>query len=107
MAKFFLTLVLTAALMVPATLSFACGIAGSATRGGSDVDGTVKVSTSWNSSTAYPRKGTYSLDLGNSACGENIEVFVNGYSIGKYRLPSSGNAKVNFQMKGTTDYPIR
>jgi hypothetical protein len=94
--------------MVPATLSFACGIEGRATREGSPVDGSVRVSTSWNSSIdAFPRGGSYSLDLGSSACGESVEVYVNGNSIGRHKIPSSGNARVDFQMRGTTDYPIR
>jgi len=88
--------------------SIACGIEGSAKRtDGSKVDGTVKVSTSWNSNKAYPRGGSYSLDLGSSACGERVTVYVNGYDIGKYSIPSSGYARVNVTMKGTSDAPVR
>ncbi len=88
--------------------SMACGIEGSATRtDGSKVDGTVKVSTSWNSNKAYPRGGSYSLDLGSSACGERVTVYVNGYDIGKHSIPSSGFARVNVTMKGTSDSPVR
>ncbi|MDR1165653.1 MAG: DUF4982 domain-containing protein [Deltaproteobacteria bacterium] len=84
---------------------WACGIEGSATRSGSDVNGTVRVSTSWNSSDAFPRGGYYNLDLGSGACGESVEVFVNGYSIGRRSIPSSGNARVDFTLTGQSDKP--
>ncbi len=89
-----LTLVFLAAFALPSAAA-ACGIEGRATRtDGSKVEGTVTVSTSWNSSKAFPRGGSYSLDLGSSACGQSFEVFVNGYSIGRRTAPSSGNATV-------------
>jgi len=87
---------------------FACGLEGSAKRtGGSKVDGTAKITTSWNSNTAYPRNGYYTLDLGSSACGQTVEVYVNGYSIGRYKIPSNGNATVNVTLKGSSDMPVR
>ncbi len=90
------------------THSVACGIEGSATRtDGSKVDGTVKISTSWNSNKAYPRGGSYGLDLGSSACGNRVTVYVNGYDIGKYSIPNSGFARVNVTMKGSSDAPVR
>jgi hypothetical protein len=49
---------------------------------------------------AYPRNGYYTLGLGSSACGQSVEVFVNGYSIGKYNIPSICNATVNITLKG-------
>jgi hypothetical protein len=86
--------------------AFSCGIEGSAVRtDGSKVDGTARVSTSWNSNTAYPRGGYYNLDLGSSACGESVEVYVNGNSIGRRSIPKSGNARANFTLKG--DMPVR
>ena len=96
-----------AGFILPAS-SFGCGIEGSATRtDGSKVDGTARVSTSWNSNTAYPRGGYYNLDLGSGVCGENIEFYVNGKSIGRRSIPRSGNARVYFVLKGTSDEPVR
>jgi hypothetical protein len=88
--------------------AFSCGIEGNAVRtDGSKVDGTARVSTSWNSKTAYPHNGYYNLDLGSGACGESVEVYVNGNSIGRRSIPNSGNARVNFTLKGTSDMPVR
>ncbi|MDL2321829.1 hypothetical protein LJC47_05735 [Desulfosarcina sp. OttesenSCG-928-B08] len=103
------SIVLFVGLAIFPGLSVACGIEGKATRtDGSKVDGTVKVSTSWNSSKqAYPRDGYYNLELGSGACGQTVEVFVNGYSIGKRSIPKDGNARVDFTMKGTSDAPVR
>jgi len=97
--------------LIPLVLSgpiLACGVEGSAHRtDGSKVDGTVRVSTSWNSTQAYPRNGYYELDLGSSACGKSVEVYVNGYSIGRHSIPSSDNARVSVTLKGSSDYPVR
>jgi hypothetical protein len=94
--------------LLAAGTAFACGIEGKATRtDGSKVDGTARVSTSWNSREAYPRGGYYNLDLGSGVCGENIEVFVNGYSIGRRSIPRDGNARVDFVLKGAGDTPVR
>ena len=102
-----LVLFLAASLIPPAS-SFACGIEGKGIRsGGAKVDGTARVSTSWNKNTAYPRDGYYNLELGKSACGENVEVFVNGYSIGRRSLPRDGNARVDFVLKGSGNVPVR
>ncbi|MDR1489477.1 MAG: hypothetical protein LBS65_03170 [Desulfovibrio sp.] len=104
----FMSFALAALLLVPVPLSSACGIEGKATRtGGSKVDGTARVSTSWNSKDAYPRDGYYNLDLGSGACGENVEVYVNGNSIGRRSIPRDGNARVDFVLKGTSDMPVR
>ncbi len=55
-------------------------IYGSAVRSdGSKVDGTMRVSTSWNSNTAYPRGGQYRLDLGSNP-NKKITVYVDGNS---------------------------
>ena len=97
---------LTALILTGATL--ACGIEGSALRtDGSKVDGTARISTSWNSKEAYPRGGRYSLELGSNACGQSAEVYVNGMSIGRYSIPSSGYATVNVTLKGSSDMPVR
>jgi hypothetical protein len=87
--------------------ALACGIEGKAVRtDGSKVDGTARVSTSWNSKEAYPHGGYYNLDLGDSVCGENIEVYVNGNSIGRRKIPNDGNARVDFTLKGSTNMPV-
>lgn len=44
---------------------------------GSKADGTVTVSTSWNSKKAYPKKGDYELDFG-AKIGKKVTVYVNG-----------------------------
>lgn len=94
--------------LAAAAPAMACGISGTATRtDGSSVDNTATVSTSWNSSKAYPKGGRYSLDLGSTACGAKVEVYVNGYSLGRVSIPSSGNARLDFVLKGSTDVPVR
>ncbi|MDL2269479.1 hypothetical protein LJC71_00225 [Desulfosarcina sp. OttesenSCG-928-A07] len=104
----FVSIVLFVGLAVLPGISFACGIEGTATRtDGSKVDGTVRVSTSWNSNTAYPRDGYYNLELGDGACGKSVEVFVNGNSIGRRSIPNNGNARVDITMKGSSDTPVR
>lgn len=75
--------------------AFACGIQGSAVNSdGSKIDGTGTISTSWNSKKAYPRNGSYSLDLGSSVCGEKITVYLDGNQ-GK-RITVNGWTTVNF-----------
>jgi hypothetical protein len=106
MTRFFFPLILAAALMVPATFSNACGIEGSATREGEPDEATSLVTTSFNSDYAVPRGGTYTLELGDSACGTSVEVFVNSFSIGQYMIPSSGNAKVDFKLRGLSSRPF-
>jgi hypothetical protein len=99
---------LAALFLLPVSVSLACGIEGQATRtDGSKVDGTARVSTDWNGNNAYPRDGYYNLDLGGGACGKSVEVFVNGNSIGKRALPNSGNARVDFTLRGGSDMPVR
>jgi hypothetical protein len=96
------------ALLLSATSAQACGIEGKATRTDkSKVDGTARVSSSWNGDTAYPRGGYYNLELGSGACGKSVEVYVNGYSIGNRSIPRDGNARVDFVLKGTSDMPVR
>jgi hypothetical protein len=108
MNKALLLIILVGFLLFSVSVSFACGIEGKATRtDGSKVDGTARVSTSWNNREAYPRGGYYNLDLGGGVCGENIEVYVNGYSIGRRSIPRDGNARVDFVLKGTSDAPVR
>jgi hypothetical protein len=108
MEKGLILFALAALLLLPGTDAFACGIEGKATRtDGSKVDGTARVSTSWNGNEAYPRGGYYNLDLGGGACGENVKVYVNGNSIGRRSIPRDGNARVDFVLKGSSDTPVR
>lgn len=44
---------------------------------GSRVDRTARISTSWNSTVAFPRMGKYELDLGSNPRKE-ITVYVDG-----------------------------
>jgi len=68
---------LTAVLFTVSIPSFACGIQGTAVNSdGSKIDGSGTVTTSWNSQKAFPRNGTYSLDLGSRVCGEKITVYL-------------------------------
>lgn len=46
-------------------------------RDGSKVDGTMTISTSWNSNKAFPRGGQYHLDLGGNPR-QRIMVYVDG-----------------------------
>ncbi len=73
----------------------ACGIQGSAVNGdGSKINGTGKISTSWNGKQAFPRNGQYSLDLGSSVCGESITVYLDGNNGQRVRV--KGWTTVNF-----------
>lgn len=76
MKKSFLATCIAAVLLLSCP-TYACGIKGSVVNSdGSRVDGTSAISTSWNSKKAYPRKGTYRLDLGSSVCGKRITVYL-------------------------------
>ena len=79
---------LTASLLLGATsltANAAC-IYGSAVNGdGSKIDGSAKVSTSWNSVKAYPRNGRYELCLGSNP-GQRITVYVDGRSYAKIHV---------------------
>jgi len=73
----------------------ACGIQGTAVnKDGSKIDGTATVSTSWNGTKAYPRGGQYRLELGSSACGERVTVYLDGNNGQDVRV--SGWTTVNF-----------
>jgi len=80
--------------------AWACGVEGEVTRSdGSKVDKTATISTSWDSSKAYPKKGWYELDLGSSACGASINIYVDGNNSKRITLPSSGNLRVDYVLK--------
>ena len=79
------------------TSAMACGVAGSAVNSdGSKINGSGTISTSWNSKKAFPRRGSYQLDLGSGVCGSSITVYLNGNQGQRVRVPSSGYARVNF-----------
>jgi len=62
-----------------ASSGYACGVQGTAVNSdGSKIDGSGTISTSWNGEKAFPRDGTYSLDLGSNVCGEEITVYLDG-----------------------------
>jgi hypothetical protein len=61
-------------------------------RDGSKVDGTMRVSTSWNSNTAYPRNGEYNLDLGSNPR-QRITVYVDGMRYTEVHV--DGSARVD------------
>ncbi len=46
-------------------------------RSGSKIDGTTRISTSWNGKEAFPRKGRYRLCLGSNPK-KTITVYLNG-----------------------------
>ena len=63
---------------------------------GSKVDGTAKITTSWNNKYAVPRHGKYRLDFGG-AVGKKITVYVDGK---RYRaILVKGNTKLNIVIK--------
>ena len=88
---------------------YAGGIEGRVVRtDGSKVNGTARVSTSWNSKSVVPRDGYYRLDLGDYANGSKVTVYINGYKVREVRIPSNGgNATVNMTLKGSGDVPVR
>jgi len=76
--------------------ALACGIEGRATWGdGSKIDGSSKISTSWNGTKAYPSRGEYSLDLGSNACGKTITVYFNGSHYTEITLKGSGYTRLD------------
>lgn len=96
MIRYTLAVLATLALFIPATAS-ACGIEGKAVRkDGSKVNNTATISTSWNSKKAFPKDGWYTLDLGSSACGASLTVYVDGNNSKQITMPSSGNKRVDF-----------
>lgn len=68
-------------------------ISGSANRkDGSKVNGTMTVSTSWNSNKAYPKNGSYTLDLGSNPK-SRVTVYVDGMKYTEIHV--DGSARVN------------
>jgi hypothetical protein len=68
---------------------------GTCTRDGKKVDGTAKITTSWNNKYAVAKNGTYKLDFG-AKVGKSIDIYVNG---AKYdRVNVSGTTTLNIQI---------
>lgn len=76
-------------------LASAACIYGSAVNGdGSKIDGSARVSTSWNSKKAYPRNGKYELCLGSNP-GKSITVYVNGSTYANVYV--NGDTRLNIR----------
>ncbi|MBT8420007.1 MAG: hypothetical protein KJO08_04005 [Gammaproteobacteria bacterium] len=94
MKKAFIVVCITSSMLLSGQ-AFACGIQGTAVNSdGSKIDGSGTISTSWNSKKAYPKNGSYSLDLGSSVCGESITVYLDGNNGRRIRV--DGWSTVNF-----------
>lgn len=93
------TLVVTG--MFASIVAQACGVEGMVQYSdGSKPDGSVLVTTSWDSGNyVYPRKGHYELDLGSSPCRRQVTIYADGKSYGKVTLPNSGNAEFNIRLR--------
>jgi hypothetical protein len=77
------------------TVYATCGVEGTAVNSdGSKIDRTGTISSSWTNKKAYPVKGEYQLDLGESACGQRVTVYLDG-NYGKEVLVK-GWVRVNF-----------
>ena len=77
------------------TVKDAC-IYGTAHRSdGSKVDGTIKVSTSWNGKKAFPKDGKYRLCLGSNP-DKTITIYVDGKRYGKIYV--DGDTELNIQL---------
>ena len=72
---------------------------------GSKSNGSSRVSTSWNGKNAYPSNGNYRLDLGSSAEGTVVTVYINGYCWGSVKV-ESGGTRVDITLKGSSGYPV-
>jgi len=89
------TIIAAVLLSLASGLAPACGVEGRAVNGdGSAIDGSGRISTSWNSKKAYPRRGEYRLDLGSSVCGEKITVYLDGNQGQRVRV--DGWTRVDF-----------
>ncbi len=65
-------------LMITAVYAGEVCIYGSAVNSdGSKIDGSAKISTSWNDVKAFPRNGEYRLCLGSNP-GKSITIYING-----------------------------
>lgn len=81
---------------VSSHLSAACLYGSAQNADGSKIDGTARVTTSWNSKTAYPRKGSYELCLGSNPK-QRITVYLDGSSY--RRLYVDGDTRLDLIRK--------
>lgn len=83
MARQFVATVFLLAVLLPCTGTNADSIYGKCVyEDGSKAGSAVRISTSWNSKTAYPANGRYVLDFGRKMnC--SITVYVNGKTFGR------------------------
>ena len=84
MIKFTLAL-LALALSGQLLASDACLYGKAEWRSGSKIDGSTRISTSWNSKVTYPRGGEYELCLGSNPK-RSITVYVDGNRYDKVRV---------------------
>lgn len=63
---------------------------------GSKIDGSSRISTSWNSKEAYPKNGSYRLCLGSNPQSK-ITIYLNGSTYAKVYV--DGDTKVNIIRK--------
>jgi hypothetical protein len=67
---------------------------------GTPATNTATVSSSWGGTKAFPKNGFYRITLDPSACGEQADLYVNGYLVQRVRLPSSGHARRDVVLDG-------
>ena len=85
--------------LFPAAAALACGVEGNVRYpDGSSPRAQGSVTSSWNRTVAYVSNGSYRLDLGSAACGQEVTVYLNGRQPQRIRLPGSGFARVNWTM---------
>jgi hypothetical protein len=93
MWKTVLSLLVVSVILLAASAARADSIYGSCVyKDGSKANGTVTVSTSWNSKKAYPANGRYYLDFGGTV-NHNVTIYVNGTTFA--RIYVSGQTKVD------------
>ena len=63
---------------------------------GSKIDGTGRVSTSWNSNVAFPKNGQYKLELGSNP-NKSITVYLDGKNQGTVFV--NGSARFNVRRR--------
>lgn len=62
---------------------------------GSNIDRTIRITTSWNDNTAYPRNGEYSLDLGSNPQRE-VTIYVDGMTYKTMYI--DGNVRLDIRL---------
>lgn len=73
-----LFILITLLIFIPlAKASDACLYGDAVNSDGSKIDGSARITTSWNNTTAFPRNGRYELCLGSNPR-QTITIYVNG-----------------------------